>query len=195
MRLDAGHIIGDLWLIFVLYWLVSALRLNRMRVREPIRQRLSYVLPLLAAVAIVNWGDSQFPFFGQRFIPRVSWIVDAGVLITAAGIAFAIWARYHIGRFWSASISLREGHQLIRSGPYARIRHPIYTGILLAAAGTALAFGTYRFLVVFFIVLAGFTMKAKREEALLSREFGAAFEEHRRQTGFFLPRLSQPPGA
>jgi protein-S-isoprenylcysteine O-methyltransferase Ste14 len=195
MRFDAGHIIGDLWLIFVLYWFVSALRLNRMRAREPIRQRLTYVLPILAALAIVNWGDSQFPFFGRRFIPDANWIVNAGVLITATGIAFAIWARYHIGRFWSGSISLREGHQLIRSGPYARIRHPIYTGILVASAGTVVALGTYRFLAVFFILLAGFVMKAKREEALLSREFGAAFDEHRRQTGFFLPRLSQHPRA
>jgi protein-S-isoprenylcysteine O-methyltransferase Ste14 len=193
MRFDAGHIIGDLWLIFVLYWFVSALRLNRMRAREPIRQRLSYVLPLIAALAVVNWGDARFSFLGRRFIPGASWIVNAGVLVTAAGIAFAIWARYHIGRYWSGSVSLREGHQLIRRGPYACIRHPIYTGILLASAGTVVALGTYRLLAVFLILLAGFVMKAKREEALLSREFGAAFEEHHRQTGFFLPRLSQRP--
>jgi protein-S-isoprenylcysteine O-methyltransferase Ste14 len=195
MMRGTGHLIGDLWLIFTLYWFVSAWRVNRMRAREPLLQRLTYVLPVLAALVLVYWGDAQFPFLGRRIIPGVPWIADAGVAITAAGVAFAIWARNHIGRYWSGSVSLREGHQLIRSGPYSRIRHPIYTGILLALVGTVVALGTYRELTILLIVLAGFVVKAKREEALLSREFGAAFDEHRRQTGFFLPRLSPPPGA
>jgi protein-S-isoprenylcysteine O-methyltransferase Ste14 len=189
MNFGAGHLLVDLWLIFALYWFVSAFRLNRMRSREPLLQRLTYVLPLLVALAIVYWGDTAFPFLGRRIIPRVWWVADAGVAFTAAGIGFAIWARYHIGRYWSGSVSLREGHQLIRSGPYAWIRHPIYTGILAGLLGGVVALGTYRELVILLIVLAGFVMKAQREEALLSGEFGAAFDEHRRQTGFFLPRF------
>jgi protein-S-isoprenylcysteine O-methyltransferase Ste14 len=105
-------------------------------------------------------------------------------------VAFAIWARHHIGRFWSASVALKTGHELIRSGPYRRIRHPIYTGILLALAGTTLAVGRYRGIVAFAIILASLIRKSKQEEALLAGQFGPAFEEHRRQTGFFLPRLS-----
>jgi protein-S-isoprenylcysteine O-methyltransferase Ste14 len=101
-----------------------------------------------------------------------------------------MWARIHIGKYWSGSVSLHEGHQLIRTGPYARIRHPIYTGILLALAGVILLDGRYIALAAFALFLAGLTVKAKMEEALLSGEFGAAFDEHRRQTGFFLPRLS-----
>jgi len=189
MMPGAGRAIVDLWLIFALYWFVSALRLNRMRKREPLLQRLSYVLPLLAALAVVYWGDTQFPFLARRMIPGARWIAGTGIALTAAGIGFAIWARYHIGRYWSGSVSLREGHQLVRSGPYARIRHPIYTGILTGLAGTFVALGTYRELVVFLIIWAGFVMKSCREEALLSGEFGAAFDEHRRQTGFFLPRF------
>jgi len=105
-------------------------------------------------------------------------------------LAFSIWARQHIGRYWSSSVSIRADHQLIRTGPYARIRHPIYTGILVAVAGTILADGHYAGLAALAIVIAGLSWKASREENLLRREFGPAFEEHKRLTGFFLPRLS-----
>lgn len=87
-------------------------------------------------------------------------------------------------------MAIREDHQLIRSGPYARIRHPIYTGILAALAGSALVLGTFRGVAAFIFVLFALSYKARREEALLAREFGAAFDDHRRQTGYFLPRFS-----
>jgi protein-S-isoprenylcysteine O-methyltransferase Ste14 len=95
----------------------------------------------------------------------------------------------HIGKYWSSTVALKSGHQLIRSGPYARIRHPIYTGIILAIAGTALAVGRYAAIVAVVIFLVGFWLKARKEEALLAGEFGPAFDEHRRSTGFFLPKL------
>jgi protein-S-isoprenylcysteine O-methyltransferase Ste14 len=111
-----------------------------------------------------------------------------GAILTAAGVAFAIWARRHIGKNWSAQVTIRQEHELIRSGPYARIRHPIYTGLLLAVAATAIAIGEYRAIVAFAVIAIGFVVKAKREEAFLATQFGPAFDEHRRQTGFFLPR-------
>jgi protein-S-isoprenylcysteine O-methyltransferase Ste14 len=101
-----------------------------------------------------------------------------------------MWARRTIGTDWSAEVQIKEGHQLIRSGPYAHIRHPIYTGILLATFGTALVIGKYRGLVAVAMFLIGFTRKARNEESFLAAEFGAAFDEHRRRTGFFLPRIS-----
>lgn len=82
----------------------------------------------------------------------------------------------------------QKEHELVRTGPYARIRHPIYTGLLLAVAGTAIAIGEYRAIVAFAVIAIGFVVKAKREEAFLAKQFGPAFDEHRRQTGFFLPR-------
>jgi protein-S-isoprenylcysteine O-methyltransferase Ste14 len=103
-------------------------------------------------------------------------------------VAFAIWARRHIGRNWSGQVTIRKEHELIRTGPYARIRHPIYTGILLALAGTALAIGEYRAILAFAVIAIGFIVKAKREESFLAMQFGPAFDEHRQQTGFFLPR-------
>ena len=113
-----------------------------------------------------------------------------GAYLAFAGVLFAIWARRTIGKEWSAEVQIKEGHQLIRSGPYAHIRHPIYTGILIAIAGTALAIGQYRGLLGLGIIAIGFVLKAKKEETFLAGQFGPAFEEHRRRTGFFLPRFS-----
>ncbi|HYL46878.1 MAG TPA: isoprenylcysteine carboxylmethyltransferase family protein, partial [Candidatus Limnocylindrales bacterium] len=96
----------------------------------------------------------------------------------------------HLGKYWSAEVTIRSGHELIRTGPYAHIRHPIYTGILLALVGTVLVIGEYRALAALAIAVIGFVRKAKKEESFLEGQFGAAFEEHRRLTGFFLPRFS-----
>ena len=112
-----------------------------------------------------------------------------GTLLTAAGLGFCVWARIHLGRNWSGSVRIRQDHELIRSGPYARIRHPIYSGLLLATMGTVLVVGRFRGIVALVIAGLGFAYKAMGEERLLAREFGPAFDDHRRRTGFFLPRI------
>jgi protein-S-isoprenylcysteine O-methyltransferase Ste14 len=190
MAIPFGPILQLLWIGFVVYWIVAARNVNKMLRREPVWQRLLQLLVAVAAIYLFNSHARWWGALNRRFVPWSFWAADADVLLTAAGIAFAIWARNHIGRFWSGSVAIREDHQLIRSGPYARIRHPIYTGILVALAGTALLVGTYRGVLAFALILVSLIFKARREEALLTREFGAAFDEHRRRTGFFLPRFS-----
>lgn len=106
-----------------------------------------------------------------------------------AGIALALWARWHLGQYWSGRITIKEGHRLIRTGPYARLRHPIYSGLVLAAAGTAIEIDQWRGVVAVCVVILGFWIKGKREEALLTKQFGAEFDEHRRATGFLFPKL------
>ncbi len=190
MELMQGIIIRDLWIFFGLYWLVASINVNKMREREPWSQRLVFLLIFAASCDLLMHSAARFGILNYRFVPLQPWIEWLGVALTAAGIAFAIWARNHIGKYWSASVSLREGHQLIRSGPYARIRHPIYSGMLLAAAGTVLWVGRCGALLLLGVALIAVVVKARWEEALLAGEFGPAFDEHRRRTGFLLPRLS-----
>ncbi|MGH9738086.1 MAG: methyltransferase family protein [Candidatus Acidiferrales bacterium] len=175
------------WLVFVVYWIVAAFSVNRMRSPESPARRIFYLLLIVVSLILFDADSRYFGPLNLRFIPRSYWIAFAGALLTAAGIAFAIWARNHIGRFWSGSVAIREDHQLIRSGPYSR---KIYTGILVALAGTTLAVGNYRALLAFLLILVSLIYKARLEEALLTREFGPAFDDHRRHTGFFLPRVS-----
>ncbi len=190
MRINFGAAIQICWLVGLVYWIVAARSVNKMVRRDPGWQRLLQLSVAVAGIYLFNSTAAWWGVLNRRFVPWSYWAADADVLLTAAGIAFAIWARNHIGRFWSASVAIREDHQLIRSGPYSRIRHPIYTGILVALIGTALLVGTYRGLLAFALILLSLTFKARREEALLTREFGAAFDDHRRHTGFFLPRAS-----
>jgi protein-S-isoprenylcysteine O-methyltransferase Ste14 len=190
MQLTQGNIVRDLWLFFAFYWLVTSMNVNKMRKREPWGQRLAFLLVFVACCILVMYAGEHFGILDRRFVPARPWIAWLGIALEAAGIAFAIWARNHIGKYWSASVSLREGHELIRSGPYARIRHPIYSGMLLAAAGITIWSGRWGALIVLGFALFAVVVKAKKEEALLAGEFGPAFDEHRHRTGFLLPRLS-----
>jgi protein-S-isoprenylcysteine O-methyltransferase Ste14 len=193
MRFDPAYVIDLPWLIFVLYWFFAGLSAKKIERHEPSGEKLLRIVLTFLAWFLLYSGDPRLGRLNRRFVPWHPWIFVLGAALTWAGVAFAIWARHHIGRYWSASVALKAGHELIRSGPYSKIRHPIYTGILLSTAGTALAIGRYRGIVAFAILLVGFIAKSKKEEALLAGQFGPAFEQHRRHTGFFLPRLSRRP--
>src|SRR5262249_54642614 len=121
------------------------------------------------------------------YTPTVSWI---GVGLATAGIAMCFWARWHLGANWSGTVTLKEGHELIRSGPYRLIRHPIYTGILLALVGTAVEIGRVCGFLAVVLAAASFFVKARREESFLAEEFGETFRAHAQHTGMFLPPLS-----
>ena len=190
MRLLLSNAISLPWLIFLVYWIVASFRVNSMERQEPQGEKLLRLVAAIAGWYLLSVNDPRFGVLNRRFVRFHFGVFILGAVLTWAGVAFAIWARYHIGRFWSASVALKAGHELIRTGPYSRIRHPIYTGILLALAGTTLAVGRYRGIVAFALIFASLVRKSKQEEALLSGQFGPAFDEHRRHTGFFLPKLS-----
>ena len=112
----------------------------------------------------------------------------AGLALTAFGIALSIWARLTLGANWSGIVTLKKDHELIRAGLYRWIRHPIYTGILVAMIGTALIKGHLPGWLGFAVILVTFYFKARREERFLRQEFGLGFDEHMRNTGMFLPK-------
>jgi protein-S-isoprenylcysteine O-methyltransferase Ste14 len=178
------------WMAFLLYWLVSARNLKAVKQREPHGERALYIA-LMATTYLLMFSDAlSIGWLGRRFVPESARAGAIGLANTVAGIALAIWARWHLGQNWSATVTLKEGHELIRSGPYGRIRHPIYTGMLVALAGTALALGEYRGLLSFAIAAAAFFAKARKEERYLVQEFGPRFQEHMRNTGMFLPKVT-----
>jgi protein-S-isoprenylcysteine O-methyltransferase Ste14 len=177
------------WLVFFLYWAISALSSKVAKRTESAAGRLQRMIPLAVAYLLLFYHATSVGWLGKRFVADSSAAAVIGVSLTAAGVAFAIWARWHLGANWSAIVSIREEHELIRSGPYRRIRHPIYTGMLLAMAGTALVLGEVRGLLAFVITLLAFYAKARKEEVWLTREFGERFESHTKQTGMFLPKI------
>jgi protein-S-isoprenylcysteine O-methyltransferase Ste14 len=187
MEISPAEINKAAWIAFCVYWIWAARNQKRVQRRESVLARLLHVAYMVAGFMLLYSSDPRLAGLNRRFLPDLLWIAMLGALLTVAGVAFAIWARVHIGQNWSGQVTIRKDHELIRTGPYAHIRHPIYTGLLLAVAGTAIQIGEYRALLALVIILVGFTLKAKREESLLQTEFGPAFADHRRHTGFFLP--------
>lgn len=182
--------IDALWLLFGVYWLVSSFKRKKTKQRETWLQRFGYTLPLALGFYLLYQPQPLQAWLSNRFLPSGPLGEGLGVFMTAAGIAVAFWARWHLGTNWSGVVTLKEGHELIRTGPYRSIRHPIYTGILLALLGTAITFGEVRALFAVFSVWLSFYVKARREESFLSKEFGPNFAEHKQHTGMFLPRFS-----
>ena len=175
------------WVVFCSYWLWGALGTKRSVEKEPFWSRYGVLAMESSGYVLVftNWGH----FWRGEIFPQTLAVALAGVACTWAGVGLAVWARWHLGKYWSARITLKEGHELIRTGPYARLRHPIYTGLDLAARGGVRAIDEWRCGAGLCLIVTGYILKARREESLLAAQFGQKFEEHRRRTGFLFPKL------
>jgi protein-S-isoprenylcysteine O-methyltransferase Ste14 len=187
------HVLGWLWALFGMYWLIAARRGKTARSGESTSESPAYRLARLLLLAITfallfaKW--TAVGFLGQRFLPDAPSIACIGLALALAGMAIAMWARIHLGQYWSDKVVLKVDHQLIGSGPYARMRHPIYSGVLLGVAGTALVVGEWRGVLAFLLLLTNYAVKANREEKILAGAFAESFPEHKRRAGFLLPRL------
>jgi len=176
-----------LWDLLVVVWLVMWFGIKRIKQRETSWERLQHLIPLFFGIWLLfggNWNGLNMTLVPDT--PSVWWL---GLVLTAVGVGISIWARVSLGANWSGVVTLKDGHELISKGLYRWIRHPIYTGILLAMIGTAMIKGHLRGWMGFLVVLAAFYFKARREEGFLRQEFGDGFEEHAKRTGMFLPKL------
>jgi protein-S-isoprenylcysteine O-methyltransferase Ste14 len=182
------------WYFFGAYWAITWLRVKRTKTAEPLVDRLATLGPMVLAVLLLFSSSLRIWPLRLRFLPADEWIVWGGIALTSVGVVIAIWARYCIGQYWSARVTLKEGHRLIRSGPYAFVRHPIYTGMLLAAMGTALVIGEWRGVLAVAVILAAHSHKALREERLMTAEFGEEYAAYQQSTGFLFPRFRRSVG-
>jgi protein-S-isoprenylcysteine O-methyltransferase Ste14 len=129
-----------LWLAWLAYWIIAARNVKPTRRRESLVSRLmTIVLTALAAVLLAFRGQ-KLTWLHARFLPQTLIGYWLGLLMVVLGLAFAVWARAHLGRNWSGTVTVKEDHELIRTGPYGIVRHPIYTGLLFAILGSAVAF-------------------------------------------------------
>jgi protein-S-isoprenylcysteine O-methyltransferase Ste14 len=179
-----------LWLAFVVYWVLAARGGDKPKEQERTSTALVAnalfavgALLLLASGLSLGLLDDRYITRGETFVEAIGWVLTAG------GLAFAVWARLALGGNWSGRIEIKADQKLIRSGPYAIVRHPIYSGLIVAVAGTALYLGEWRGLAALLVFGVGFWLKAIREETLLEAEFGEDYHEYRRQTGTLMPRI------
>jgi protein-S-isoprenylcysteine O-methyltransferase Ste14 len=179
-------VIGALWLTWLLYWWLSARDVKRTRRREPLKSQLLHRVPLMLVALLVAAPAWLPPPLTRRFLPAGPALPMFGAVLVAAGLGFSVWARRHLGRNWSSSVVVKEDHALIRSGPYAHVRHPIYTGLLLALLGTVLAIGEWRGLAALALALLAFAWKSRAEEGRM-RETFPEYEQYRRETASLIP--------
>ncbi len=177
------------WYVLCIYWAISALRVKQTKVQEDPGGRLLHIGVMALAFFLLFSHRLDLGLLGWRFSPESPWLRMSGIVLTFIGAGIAMWARRSLGQYWSARVTLKIDHQLIRSGPYAWVRHPLYSGLLLAMAGTALVVGEWRALIGVLVALAEFSRKARKEEALLATEFDADYREYRKQAGFLTPRF------
>ncbi len=177
------------WYAAAAYWTISALRLKRTKVAESPSGRLLHIGVMTLAFALLFSTRLRLGPLGLRFLPESALVQNLGIFLTFVGAAFAIWARYSLGQYWSGRVTLKVDHQLIRSGPYAYVRHPLYAGLLLAMAGAALVVGEWHALLGLLLAMMEFSRKAAKEEALLATEFNDDYKEYQRHTGFVTPRF------
>ena len=177
------------WIVFIIYWTVGAFKTRATRETEPFASRFAVLAVEVVGYLLIFNASTGIGFLANRVLPRNLMGPVVGVLLTWLGLALAIWARYHLAEYWSARITIKEDHQLIRTGPYTRLRHPIYSGLILATFGSALVIDRWRCVLGFCLVVAGYCFKAKKEESMLSQQFGEAFREHQKHTGFLFPSL------
>ncbi len=154
---------------------------------ESIYSRLSHYLPLAIAIYLLAAPHVPIAVLDDRFVPLILWPARLGAALTFAGIAFAIWARVWIAGNWSSDVTLKRDHELIVDGPYRWVRHPIYTGILVALAGTALAAGEWRGVLAIVLACAAYWRKLTIEEAVMRRQFGEAYVEYAERVPALIP--------
>lgn len=180
---------GLIWLIFAAYWLFRAFSGKKTVYAEALGARTTQ---------FVLWTLSFFFMYSDRIghtelavlmYGRSNLTIGIGTALLGGGLLFAVWARVHLGAYWSSTVTLKEDHVLIRSGPYGLSRHPIYTGIILGFIGTAIAMAEVRSIISFAIVLVAIAKKIIDEERLLQSHFPSDYPLYRQQVKMIIPKV------
>jgi protein-S-isoprenylcysteine O-methyltransferase Ste14 len=185
-HLLALKIINGCWILFAVIWMVAALW-TKQSVYQQRLGLLRYSLPLIVGVYLIFKGSRFSDPLGLRVIPFVDAIAWTGVVLCIGGLAFCVWARVTLGRNWSGVVTFKGGHELITRGPYAIVRHPIYTGILIMLVGTIIVLGHVAGIIGLPLVFWSFWIKLRYEERLMSEKFPEQYAAYQQLTKCIIP--------
>jgi protein-S-isoprenylcysteine O-methyltransferase Ste14 len=179
-------IIAACWWIFIIVWLVNAARTKQTIERQSPASMLAHRIPVGLGwwlMLVPKWPDP----LNRQILPHTDFLQMTGAIICVAGLLFTLWARYTLAGNWSGDVTFKQNHELIRTGPYRFVRHPIYTGLLLLWIGTALALGELRGVVSVLLVALGFCIKIHQEERLMIRHFPDAYPAYQHEVKALVP--------
>ena len=183
----ALNIISDCWILFAVIWLVAAFWTKRSVYQESRWQRLGYMIPILIGGYLVFKGQRLSDPLAFRIIPHVDALAWTGIALCIVGLAFCIWARFTLGQNWSGSVTLKGGHELITRGPYALVRHPIYTGLLTMFVATVLVLGHVAGIIAMPLVFVSIWIKLRHEEKLMLQKFPDQYAAYQRRVKRLIP--------
>jgi protein-S-isoprenylcysteine O-methyltransferase Ste14 len=176
-----------LWIVFGSFWVLAAFVQKRNARRQTVGSRLIQVsIILLVLMPFFVEGRQVGVLYGHLY-PNVLVVEYFGILLMLLGLGFAVWARFVLGRNWSGMVTVKEDHTLITRGPYAWVRHPIYTGILLALLGTAVTLGTVLNFMEVPVVAFAFWLKLRTEEKFMLETFGEQYTAYGRRVKALIP--------
>jgi protein-S-isoprenylcysteine O-methyltransferase Ste14 len=177
-----------LWGVWILGWVLSS-GITAKTIREPGTSQLTYSLFIWAGALLLFFHPTSLGSLNRPLLARKVWLSWTGVALVMIGLGFAAWARFHLGRLWSSRVTLKEHHTIVRTGPYAIVRHPIYTGLVIALLGTALTQITVAALFGMVLLIVGLIFKLRQEEQLLTEHFGAAYADYRKEVRGLIPYI------
>jgi protein-S-isoprenylcysteine O-methyltransferase Ste14 len=187
---DKISIVAICWIIFFLYWLVSAFFVKpsatKINLRAAIIWRVALIILIVIFVKFDKSGAvSFFVFLLHSFFSYVA----LGAVLTALGLILAVWARISLGRNWSSYVTYKKEHELITTGPYGFIRHPIYSGVILMLAGTFIYYGSFFVLIIFVMVAVMIFWRMGREEKTMGELFGERYLDYAKKSKRLVPRV------
>ena len=177
-------VIGS-WVVMALYWFIAAWSAKRTVERQNWRSRLLLLIVIFAAVELLLGPRAMRE--SRVLLPHTPLGNLLGSAICLAGLAFTLWARRTLGGNWSGWITFKEDHELIQRGPYALVRHPIYTGVLLMFLGTAIVWGRASAFYGLALVFIGLWVKSRQEEAMMTKHFPDQYPEYRKRVKALIP--------
>lgn len=181
-----GLIILSCWVIFVLYWVISAFAVKATAERRSFGSSLAYRVPCVAGGLLVAKFHHNPYLLNIPITPWTNFTVWLGPVVCVAGLGVALWSRWTLAGNWSSDVRFKQDHQLIRKGPYRFVRHPIYTGILMMCVAPAVQFGFLHCWLGFLMIGIGLWIKLKQEERVMSQHF-PEYSEYRKQVKALVP--------
>ena len=177
-----------IWIVWLAAWWLGALRTAQSVTREAPRSQLSYSIFVWVGAALLFFNALRGGVLSTELYPASRAVAWLGVILVATGLSYAIWARMHLGRMWSAVVTVKAEHRIIKTGPYTITRHPIYTGLLLALVGTVVVRDTVVALIGCAMIAFGVVLKVRREERMLLEHFGNDYRVYQREVPRLVPR-------
>ncbi|MHB1959675.1 MAG: methyltransferase family protein [Acidobacteriaceae bacterium] len=188
ISMNAYAAVKWIWIVFGSFWLLAAFVQKRSIRRQSVGSRLLQMSVVLVALAPFYIAGRRFGILRERLLPSTAGIQSIGLLLMLIGLGFAVWARFTLGRNWSGMVTVKENHTLVTRGPYALVRHPIYTGLMLAMLGTAITEGkVYFFAIALPVSALALWLKLRTEEKFMIETFGEQYVAYRQRVKALVP--------